>query len=426
MLLLLLLDKENMSLSVNGIIYEKNSLELINRIKQLPQPEIDTTEELICQNNEIGLCLQREALYIDQRLANNQISYLGSKNVVSCILLYLYSQSDHLIIHFDNTGNIDLTALLNNFKNLNQLQAILIGGIPNTISENTLNTIVAQLLKSSEQININITISYQKLIEDNLFEPDDNYQFLFDLLAEKTALVSMHFFNKLLNHKMVFKKALSDFQTRLASLPSSARLLIETLLSASEFYDLTDEKRINSLHNQFRQTFNETLFLEVLDSLFSIQGFALLTEIYERDNVYNRTKLTNFVFNINTKKIVIISPYYALPFEERRNLSLYTQPLRPYLMCYDDNFDCYTPPRLDDHFIKKCERIAPILQGKHFINKQLITASLGLNLKKDQIKFLFRFIKLLNAIQQRLSFGFLGQEKEVIPSKENIFQPHLK
>lgn len=183
--------------------------EMIERVKKLPEPEISSDEMLVCNKHEIGLCLQRESFYLDQYYAPSEIKYVGSKNVIGCIVAYIHSETDHLIIHFDNTNNINLTDLIKRFNSKHDIKVSLVGGIPSKQSEQTLNNIVKNIFEAAKTLAINIEITHQKLIENNKFSSEDKPAFILNKIIEKADITFRRLYNRPLNEQYILGKKLA-------------------------------------------------------------------------------------------------------------------------------------------------------------------------------------------------------------------------
>jgi len=148
--------------------------DIINAIRNLPEPHVVALDDLEVNPNETVLCLQREAAYVDANNQCNQIRYLGTKWLHTCILIYIHTEIDHLIIHVDGTQYIDLAPMLSRFNYQNTVKVSLIGGLSKySLSLWQLENIVVALLRITNQFSMNITIETQKLIERNIFREED-------------------------------------------------------------------------------------------------------------------------------------------------------------------------------------------------------------------------------------------------------------
>ena len=74
---------------------------MVSLIKQLPEPTILSHERIITKADETVLCLQREVAYLDEFNFLSNINYIGTQKLDSCIFLYVYSETDHLVMHVD-------------------------------------------------------------------------------------------------------------------------------------------------------------------------------------------------------------------------------------------------------------------------------------------------------------------------------------
>lgn len=371
---------------------------MIGQIKSLPEPEISSDEMLSCDEQEIGLCLQREAFYFDQFYAPSKIKYVGSKNVVNCIAAYIHSETDHLVIHFDNTINIDLIGLIKRFNSKHDIKVSLAGGIPGEQSEKILTNIVKKLFEAANTLNINIEITHQKLIEKNKFSSEDKPAFIFNKIMAKADITFRRLFNRPLEEQFSLGKNVNDLKTKSVESTYKLQLMAAMLSQAKEVFDTTEKHKVSMLDELFKKDIkDEKEFIAILNTMFSRQGFELFDLGYQKNALYRDSKLSDFVFDINTGKIFIISSQTKTPNEEMRTVSIYNnRQVAPYFLCYDGSKGTYFMPRLSKDFLISCKKIMPLVQPTMFLDRSVIPTHFKINLLLNEVNWLIKFIKVMS------------------------------
>src|SRR5579871_5741251 len=144
-------------IKVNGKVFSGELTErlvenIANEIKKLPEPNVKPLHSVPMQDQETGLCLQREAFHLDKFQIENKIRFLGSKAVFDCIVVYIRNETDHLVVHHDSSP-IDFVPLLEKFNDKANITVSLAGGLPGkdkALSEDKLRKIIISLCQASE------------------------------------------------------------------------------------------------------------------------------------------------------------------------------------------------------------------------------------------------------------------------------------
>ncbi|MDR3501427.1 MAG: hypothetical protein P4L79_02490 [Legionella sp.] len=396
--------------------------EMIEEVKKIPEPEISSDEMLSCDKQEIGLCLQRESFYLDQFYATSEIKYLGSKNVISCLVAYIHSETDHLVIHFDNTNNIDLTGLIKRFNSKQGIKVSLVGGIPSKQSEQTLNNIVKNIFEAANALAINIEITHQKVIENNKFSPEDKPAFIFNKIIEKADITFRRLFDRPLDEQYILGKKVSDLRNKSVECTPKLQLMAAMLSQAKEAFDTADKHKISMLDALFKKDIkDEKEFLAILDLMFSRQGFELLDLGYQKNALYGDSKLRDFVFDINTGKMFIISSQTKTPNEDIRAVSIYDRhQTASYLLCYDGSKGAYFIPDLSENFVRGCQKIMPLLHSTTFLDKSAISTHFEIVLSIPETNKLMKFIRSMSEKKPTVSTFFTPS----ITSTAQTYQPN--
>src|SRR5437867_3919016 len=83
----------------SGSLTPEKLQRIIAQIKSLPQPTLVSRYNSSIKAEETVLCLEGEKAYVDLLNPFANIKYIGSKRVSSCILAYISSEVDHLVVH---------------------------------------------------------------------------------------------------------------------------------------------------------------------------------------------------------------------------------------------------------------------------------------------------------------------------------------
>ncbi len=345
-----------------------NTTEIIYEIKSLPEPEIASLHDSssIEADNTV-LCLQREIAYLDSLNFDSNIRYIGTKNLITCILVYLYSGTQHAIIHVDNKGKLDFTEILSKFNRDEKIEVTLIGGDPSTqnntdLSNRNLENIVAMLLEAIGSLGHTLTITNQKLLEKNCCS-ENKYQFVFDIIHSRADILYRELFNESLPDEVFKKFTVMDLcpQTEENNTISSSpqfpqehlsQLSFELIL-ARESYGFSSKLTKNWLP-LFRSS-NQTKidFINNIEQLFCNECFQMIDQTSSQlISPTIASRLKNFVFDITTKKIHIVSKHMKTFNENIRCLLIYdeNQPI-DYFKCYNGKWNEH---KLSKNFLETC------------------------------------------------------------------------
>lgn len=385
--------------SYRGVLSTQVLEEMCLAVKALPEPKISSASNENINPEEALLCLQQEAIYVDQFTNRGEIKYMGSKYVYECILVYIHSETDHLLVHVDITRVLDFTNYIKNFNYKNKLIVTLVGGAPDQQSEENLRLIVRALNEAAEKLDIAITIESQKIIENNRFTENDKYDFIFDKTLKKIDIICRQFFNKPLDRNRLQHRTALDFKTRSVKDKISQQLLMLVTAMYSQVTELYDKKtyeKVNFMFNVFRQQVpTEQQFMELADLTFSQECFALQDMGFTMSKKYNPSSLCSFVFNLESHVVHRISICTETPREVNRIISLADrfQPPR-YHLFYNGRQNQYVFPPISEKFIEGCLNIKSTMRG-NIVDRQHIAKTLGVECV-EILNFLGKYINSLD------------------------------
>ena len=385
--------------------------QMINAVKQLPKPEVVPMGEIEINPNDVILCLQREMAYVNE-FHSVQIRYLGTKNICSCIAVYIYSETDHLLIHFDYTKKSNLINELNQFNSKENLKVILIGGRENRKSETNLSNILTTLFHTADTIDI--ALVSQKLIEQNVISNENFHGYITDIILRRADIFYRHYFKKSLDLQPYLNKQLYFRYLDLPANNKKLSLLMQTtiamLLITFEVYDISDRESLNQLDSFFKYVLleKESIFLLALNSIFSNQGLESLKTALKTHDLYDHS---DFVFDLSSKKVIHISEHLKsqLSFESHHELAFLNDDSR-YFLCYDGkSLTCFTPTL--------SHRVLAILR---YIQQELKN-SITLDYKTIDKFFLGTNTTNLTPLIQFIKTGELSNYKKIPPMTYSFF-----
>lgn len=337
--------------------------EMYHEISQLPKPKIIPLDQSDADATNTVLCLEREIAYLKKDSALH-VKYIGSKHIISCMVVYIYSQTDHLIIHVDrldlsHSDNLNrILDIIQGFDDKNNINVALVGGVLHQKSEINLINILTLFSNLSIKSNLDFNIEMQAINIHNLFVEQDRYEYVYNSIIEKIDILSREYFNHPFDINLIKDKKISDLinmhQLNDVNFASFATLAI----LSQEVCQKSTRTCIDLLQNNIKaQDFikNENDFIQMAKKLFSIEGFEPFDLYYRTNNIYPEVKLINIVFDTSTREISIIKRCHPTPNEILRNaylLDFYNE--KPiYLLCFDKSTDLIPPP-LTDEFVQFC------------------------------------------------------------------------
>lgn len=372
---------------------------MIGEIKKLPEPTVKPISILGFKPEETALCLQREAIYFDEFNLQNPIKYMGSKYVAECILVYIHSETDHLVVHVDDTSELSFTSYIKRFNYPKSIKVTLAGGFPGKISEGNLRRIVGALYTAEKELQIEITIEAQKILESNQSTLEERYDFVFDILMRKIELIGRQFFNSRID-PFTFKKSPRDLKSTSVKgkIDQSVLLVMASMFSqAVESYDAAKAPTLKFLFGEFKRCVpTVTDFLKFAEFMFSQEAFELLNVGYTANNMYNQSSLYSFVFDIRDASIYRISSHTKTPYEIMRTMVLIdsNQPKR-YLFHYDGRTDKYYFPTMSEQFIEKCLHYRKLITD-NFADRSQLPRLFGAPISVEYLNVVTKYARMID------------------------------
>lgn len=340
---------------------------IIAAVKKLPEPIIASGYADIPPLEKVGLCLQGEMIYVDKTDPTQEMQYIGSKRVMTCIVLYIYSDTDHLCIHVDNTTNFDLTKEIEQFKDKSNIRVMLAGGLPkNEISTTNLKSILQKLLQAAEHNNI--AIVSQKLNDRNILTQDKKYEHVFTGIIKRMRNLYFLQYNKILDCAFFSERHPLELKYKDCN-DIASQMFIAGVFTAF----LTTDNPHHPNEIEFNKIFkkhipDENTFLKLAKNVFSKQGFAQFDKSFSGQETYGKA-LDSFVFDITSSNILTISHNTPTPLEAQREIGIFFQ--TSYAHCYNTKIQQYIAPRLNPAFISRCKKITDNVLSKTISRSQL-------------------------------------------------------
>lgn len=395
---------------------------LISLIQQLPSPKVI---EHFDQGGKIDpkktiLCFQHEMAYLDSYHVT-EARYIGSKSVHDCVLLYLYTESDHCVLHVDIDSPIELLPSLfkilrkfndlnlNDKNCLNELHVSLAGGHSSLDSKrNVINILRSLFSVMADFENLNIIFDTQLVMNSNHVTEESRLRKCYDLLIQKLRIIS-HAVNIPLREEILQnlspKNLQQDIDNNIASNQIGIRGAILNDLAlmfwnAKACYDPNDEvsKKEYELFNYYLEKLqikNESHLLQLIKFMFNKQFYEKI-----RWGVDSGSYLSNFVFDIRTGNIITIPNDFKSTFETEREVAFYTNGYEPrmntYFLCYDGKSNDYINPNMKSSITLKLESLHPTVDKKPCMDFSLMREMCVFPLSDNHVNSFFRYSQLDN------------------------------
>lgn len=398
--------------SFNEELNPQNISHIMRALYMLPEPEVIPMEEANVSANEAVICLQREMLYIDSASPKKGLEekkYAGTKLLNTCVLLYLYSNSDHLLVHIDHLKP-DLNESLQRFKNKDDLKAILVGGNPyDHSSQHTIQNSLNALLELCKKSGVTITLVSQKLLERNITIDSDKYGMCYSLLIEKANLLTQQFFDTNLDvDRFPPQQSIAGFKEIKFDKPGCNIQLANIILTLNPTHGNTHEHheikmRIDGWIRKFIH--NIDIFYQCLDGLFSPKGFETLHRICTWLSLYPQIRLSEPAFDLITKKIVIMPAHIYCANESARVLRCLLgleADKKSYVYCISDAGQNYQP-KLGVDFIEALNKHIPEAANGKLTEDELLM-KLGHSDRDDLLLIFHRANREINKTPTTFTF----------------------
>ena len=377
-----------MAVIVNGrkFNYLSEPGQVIKAIMALPEPKVIERDHIEFEEEKAVICLQREVAYAnmkhptikytdkyydnertdDDRLFSfdpdtdfvheynvpNQVRYMGTKWLHTCILIYCHTDTKHMVVHIDDAPRIDLNTAFSDFAHENKLYISLIGGQTGESSESILEKIIVYLLNKTKFTHQNIIIETQKLMANNAFREQDKLGFVYDYIVKYASVLYRREYGKSLSIQDVFDRKRRDFHTRQSPLTTTLIVLATAICHASEIRRASQKAILTAIDDDLKTYIrDESTFKELLNALFSQEGFKLFDKYLQQNKYYRLSQLTNFVIDVKTNDIIMTHAFMPTPNEDLRapvrlirHLSILDTPV--YLKITPVRYSC---DNCDDH-----------------------------------------------------------------------------
>lgn len=320
------------------------------------------------------LCDEACIVYLDSSKAQH-IRFLGSKKMADCIGIYMTNGTEYAFVHVSVfMQQLDLRPLLNKFKNKNNINVVLVGGMKDyERSKINLTGIIDALIQAAESFDIIFEISSHKIMHRNVFNEQCKEAIVYDRIIEGVQYLSQHYFKKPFDKNIIKDFTLADFKkpyigtalepnyiTIFGFIVANAKYLLfpelpKGLVAADEIFNLCQEPE----------------FILFVKALFSKEGYANTMRHLDFNVLSNNgPELYNFVIDITNGHILETSEFIDTPDEVSRNAQFVDpQQSHEYRFCYDT--DHYVPILFHKDFIKACLQASKNIDAS-IINKKNI------------------------------------------------------
>lgn len=364
------------------LIQDQNNETILQEILTLPQPMVQSRTTII-NPEQTCLVAQREILIASkQELQAKDIRYLGTKKVVSCLVLYLETDHECVLVHADNCRKLS-TALKKVFAKLTATNAIrikILGGDANdNISRENLFEILDNLRILAKNSANHLTITHQLLLSANQATEEDVDYYLFDRLLRKIAMLYRFLFNEEFDFSCVDHLSAVDFTRTFLydSLPDwyqSARkpttdFPLDYFIAFLNITQPTiNAEKLEATHRyvtpflfptSLSQEKRKELFLALAKAIFCKEGKQLMLIGYHR--MLLTVHLNHFVLDVTSGLVTVIPLNFTFPRGNYRQAVLLSTSSSP---SYSIRHVTDTRlPILSSVFLRTCQTIeATVLQ----------------------------------------------------------------
>jgi len=405
------------NLSFSGNITTEKYIAMVNEIKKLPKPKVTQLDNSEANDKNTILCLEREMAHVKMHLIPN-IKYIGTKNVFQCIFINIYSSTDHLTIHVDTFDTSKgesfekIEKIIDNFED-KKIKIAMIGGSKSKGSIYNLLNILNMLSNIAEKKNLDFIFEYQAILENNIFEQDDRYTCIYNLMIEKLDILSRQYFQKSLDKDFIASVKVSDLINKHTECDDNLVRFCDATIYAEEVHRNSNKCFMIELESKMIKIIkNEADFINMAIRLFTAQSFQLFDNAYKLVDYYPSVKYINFAFNIDTHDISIIKKCHYTPDEIIRHIYLVDcyREHNSYFLSYNQN--TYLIPTLSDQFIQYCREL------ESDVSSGFTSRELGELLPKDGLHHYTENLNTRNAVFKLVKLQMKNKPQQ--PSKNSL------
>lgn len=358
-----------MPLIVNGLSYKSlDNSQAVENVKAailaLPEPNILDGITNPPSLAETAMYLQHEMVHIDTLNPTNTVRYLGTLGLVSCIAVYVHSDTDHFCIHIDNKHDFDFTKYISQFKNKTHIRVSLVGGVDSELSDKTLSAIILALLAATKSLGIDITIENQKLTRNNKFTEKFKPYEIFDWAVQKLSGVYEYYYHDILDPSIFASRHPLEFLHNTTTSPGNDIMAAAAIKGARLPDSLPDIKQ-EMLGQQLKLLFpKKDDFLNAMKKIFCRQFFSSADLYHSFHRLYPTSLVRNFVFDTQTGQIALISKNTATPYRSQRHFALLEPSTLQYRYAFDNKLNRHTEPSINPACLATIEATVPEVKNR--------------------------------------------------------------
>jgi hypothetical protein len=393
---------------------------LAKEITSLPKAKVVSAQGAQgLPEDELGLCLQRERLSIDLLNPTSKIRYIGSKDVYTCIVLYLYTETRHSVIHVDRYDvDMGLAQVLKQFATEKNVKAMLIGGTPESFevphqeSASILERIIKQLFAAAELHHLTIHFEQQFVLNSNRTDAATFHYALFDDVVRLSRYICHRYFDQNVENSIIKQLNPEHFLTK------KTRLNLTTIYQMFSFLWQAKYKTLFKQNAQLSEADSAFLFegvtgfIKYLDEFVSIEAYQIYLNqrlVQEPTVMTQRSLATHFVIDVTTQTIHLIDRTVPTPAETYRDLRI-TSGTPRYVDCYDSEKNQY--------LYEQCDQV--VLTGMHNVFRKLKSCQFSFDSIKLSYPIERREEMADDAVRLACRFGLAGPVKQ--PSRFQLFK----
>lgn len=345
---------------------DSNPEDIFNNILKLPPlrasgwQAVDPKETVLCLQREIAI-VQTNPDLISEELnspipgevkkpaestspVHLPIKYVGTKGILCCLFVYIYSPTDHFIIHCDHLHTFQFLEAINEFKTKDSLKVVIIGGSASylDITRPTLRYIILQLKAVAKALSIPVDIVGQKVLHHNKLTPEESRIAIFEVIMDRANLLYRRLFKKIPDFSRL--KLTPDLLER----PGSINTAFNTMIDEVSAYTVLDSRiyDIKLTPSEFEKTLCDFLNQKIKNRMDTAM---------KGNDTYRPISLSDFVVDIKSKNIFHIPSYTATYQHQIRAVRSIDNSCRDYHVCFINGG--YLAPQLKQRLLKLCQEV---------------------------------------------------------------------
>jgi hypothetical protein len=438
-----------MPIIINDKIYSDVTADsitvMLQHVMTLPQPKVlPFSASARVQADNTLIHVQKEMVCVDLQHPANSIRYIGTKGLYTCLQVYIYNERHCFAIHIDLTNDFNLMEALKPFVG-SACEMMILGAdsrdeFSKTMALLEFKNFFMALAEAQKALKLTITVVAQKLLTHNVSTKEDVLLAQYDAILQKADLLLVRYYGLHLDFRAFAHRKPSDLATR--SVPITEELIItlsilnfseELMVAGDDFEGMIGYCRVvrNAINIGILPEIGEKSLDKVLvcyyrlinliDQVFSQAGMDFLGASMTQPLV----QLRNFVLDVTSKEIVIISQHQAAlrsETETQRAIAIHDEfRSHPYRMFYHSEKPEFILPIHSDKFLALCQEFARFISKSPLIPKAIVDQFMqSLRMPPVSKAYLIPIIKFCQTTFKALDCPFKDYYQETLHDTQNL------